>query len=79
MPNLSELAWVMSDDVKPSLLKSERIHSNVDTIKKYSNNDNMPHSTSQEHNTSHTTTTRGTLHWAPPRRQIIFTIHPNPM
>lgn len=81
LPNLSELAWVMSDDVKPTPLKSERIQSNIVNIPKNLNTDikSHSHSTSQEINKCPTTGTRGTLYWAPPRRQIIFTLHPNPM
>lgn len=79
LPKMSELTWLMSDDIKPSSLNSGYRHLNGKnssiTAKEEITLDPQPEETSA----LSVTATRGTLNWAPPRRQIIFTVHPRPM
>lgn len=75
LPNLSELSWLMSDDAKPVPMKTLR----QTNIALNTRGEQEGDTTSNAYTNHHTTVTRGTLYWAPPRRQIIFTVHPEPM
>lgn len=64
LPKISELKWLVSDEDTPQKLLP--VHNLTNST--YADDEALPLPSA----------TRGNRYWAPPRSQIIFTLHPPP-